>query len=271
MAVAAVALPFGLRQVKLVPLNSAGVEVPAQAQALPASRTFSFSETEDFETLEGDDRRWASHGAGPVVEWDMEGGGISLDIWAILSGATVTTTANKKTLTKLVTDARPYFNVYGRAISDSGGDFQMVVYRCKADSSLEASMENGSFLLTSCSGTGFGEDKATNAKLYDFVQNENPVPFDPTTGKTSWDLTITGAPTGGSFTLAVNGVPTAPLAHNANAATIASAVSALSGVTGVTATGAGTGTITLTTTPASNVSLYANNLTGGTTPGVMVV
>lgn len=177
MAVSAVALPFGLRQVRLVPLDAAGAEITAKAQFLPASRTFSFSESEDFENLDGDDRRWASHGAGPIVEWDLEGGGISLELWAILSGATVTTTAGTKKLTKLVEDSRPYFNVYGRAISDSGGDFHMVVFRCKADGSLEASMENGSFLLTSCSGTGFGEDKASGAKLYDFTQNEVVTPL----------------------------------------------------------------------------------------------
>lgn len=177
MAVSDVALPFGLRQVRLVPLAADGTEEVARAQALPASRTFSFSESEDFENLDGDDRRWASHGAGPVVEWELEGGGINLDTWAILSGGTVTSTAGKKSFTKLVTDQRPYFNVYGRAISDSGGDFHMVVFRCKADSGLEASMENGSFLLTTASGTGVGEDKPTGAKLYDFVQNETETPF----------------------------------------------------------------------------------------------
>ena len=271
MAVSNVALPFGLRQVRLVPINSSGVEVPADAQALPASRTFSFSESEDFETLDGDDRRWASHGGGPIVEWDLEGGGISLELWAILSGATVTNTAGQKKLTKLVDHARPYFNVYGRAISDSGGDFQIVVYRCKADGSLEASMENGSFLLTSCSGTGFGEDKSTGAKLYDFIQNEVALPFDPTAGKTAWNLTVSGAPTGGNYTLGINGIPTAPIAHNANAAAIASAISALSGVTGVTATGTGTTPIVLTTSPSSNLSVYSQALTGGTSPGVAVV
>lgn len=270
MAVSAVSLPFGLRQVKLVPLTPAGVEIPAKAQLLPASRTFSFSESEDFENLDGDDRRWASHGAGPIVEWDLEGGGISLELWAILSGATVTTTSSQKRLTKLVEDSRPYFNAYGRAISDSGGDFQMVVYRCKADGSLEASMENGSFLLTSCSGTGFGEDKASGAKLYDFIQNETPAPFDPSTGKTTWNVSVTGTPTGGTYTLMVNGVPTAPIAHNATAANVAAAIAGLSGVTGVTATGTGSSPMVITFSVAGNLAMGANSLTGGTTPGVTI-
>lgn len=270
MAVSAVALPFGLRQVRLVPLDAAGAEITAKAQFLPASRTFSFSESEDFENLDGDDRRWASHGAGPIVEWDLEGGGISLELWAILSGATITSSSGKKTLTKLVTDQRPYFNVYGRAISDSGGDFQMVVYRCKADGSLEASMENGSFLLTTCSGTGFGEDKTTNAKLYDFIQNEAVTPFEPAPGKTGWSATINGAPTGGTFTLSVDGVATAGIAFNAAASAVQSALNAISGITGAVVTGSAGGPYTITFTSPHVLTANGSGLTGGTTPGVVV-
>lgn len=179
MALSAYALPFGLRQVKLVPLDNAGVEVPASAVLLPASRTFSFSEAEDFENLDGDDKRIASHGAGPSVSWDLEGGGISLDVWKILAGGTITTSGTTpaivRTFTKKTSDSRPYFNVYGRAISDNGGDFQMVVYRCKADGDLEAELANGSFQLTAASGTGFGN--LSDDKLYDFMHRETAVPL----------------------------------------------------------------------------------------------
>ncbi|WNO27798.1 major tail protein [Microbacterium phage Huwbert] len=179
MALAEYAIPFGLRQVKLVPLKADGTEDTAKAVFLPASRTFSFSENEDFETLEGDDRTIASHGAGPKVEWELEGGGISLAAWAVLSGGSTatsgTTPAAVKTYTKLNTESRPYFNVYGRAISDNGGDFEAKVFRCKADSSIEGSMENGSFQLTSASGTGYGND--TDGKLYTFTHRETAVPL----------------------------------------------------------------------------------------------
>lgn len=179
MAIAAYAIPFGLRQVKLVPLDNAGVEVPGNAAFLPASRTFSFGETEDFETLEGDDRKIASHGGGPSVSWDLEGGGISLEAWKIMAGGALASAGSTpnvvKTYTKLTSDSRPYFNVYGRAISDNGGDFQAVVYRCKADGDLEGSMENGSFLLTAASGTGFGNE--SSSKLYEFLHRETAVPL----------------------------------------------------------------------------------------------
>ena len=177
MALAPYSLPFGLRQVKLIPLDNAGAEVAASGVFLPASRTFSFSETEDFEELEGDDKKIAAHGSGPVVEWELEGGGISLAVWKILAGGTNTAAGTSPaatlTLLKKTSDARPYFNVYGRAISDNGGDFEMKVWRCKADGDLEASMENGSFTLTAASGKGYGD--LTSESLYSFAQRETAV------------------------------------------------------------------------------------------------
>lgn len=199
MALAGYSLPFGLRQVKLTPISEAGVLMTAEAQMLPASRTFSFSETEDFETLEGDDRTVASHGAGPTVDWELEGGGISLAIWKILSGGTVTLTGSSpnqvRTFTKKTSDSRPYFQVEGRAISDNGGDFHMVVYRCKADSDLEAELSNGSFLLTSASGKGYGNE--STEELYKFTQNETATPISL--------ATLTGLAITGTLTAAEGG------------------------------------------------------------------
>lgn len=179
MSLAPYALPFGLRQVVLTPIAADGTVTTADAIKLPASRTFTFKETEDFQTLQGDDRTVASHGAGPIAEIDLEGGGISLDVWVLLGGGTVTesgtTPAVKRTFSKKTSDQRPYFQVEGRAVSDSGGDFHMVVYRCKADGDLEAEMTNGDFTLTKAGGHGFGDE--TTEKLYDFVHNETGVPI----------------------------------------------------------------------------------------------
>lgn len=177
MALSPYSLPFGLRQVKLTPLDAAGTLLSGSAQFLPASRTFSFGDAEDFETLEGDDVTIASHGSGPTVDWDLEGGGISLEVWKILSGGGIvaagTSPTASKTYSKLTTDQRPYFQVEGRSISDSGGDFRTIVYRCKADGDLEFEMSNGSFALTKASGTGFGN--LTDGKLYDFIMNETAI------------------------------------------------------------------------------------------------
>lgn len=166
------ALPFGLRDVKLWALDAAGARTGSGVD-LPVSRTFSFNETEDFEELEGDDVTAASHGAGPKVEWELESGGISLNAYKIMAGGTNVTTGSgpteKTTFTKLNTDQRPYFEVEGQAISDSGGDVHAVVYRCKADGDLEGSFENGAFFLTKAKGKGYGS--VINGKLYEFIQN----------------------------------------------------------------------------------------------------
>src|SRR5580765_5892557 len=110
MADTAYSLPYGLHACRLCPLDSAfargaGVE-------LPASRTFTFKDAEDFAELNGDDKIVAAHGNGPTVDWELEGGGISLAAYKIIAGgATVltgTTPNEKLTFTKLLTDQRPY-------------------------------------------------------------------------------------------------------------------------------------------------------------------
>lgn len=168
-------LPFGLRDVKVFTINPATGARVTPGEDLPASRTFSFKETVSSETLEGDDVVQGSHEYNPIVEWELENGGISFEAYAIVAGGTVTesgtTPAGKKTYTKLKSEGRPYFEVEGQAISDSGGDMHCVVYRCKADGDIEGGFEGGSFMLTKAAGKGYGQI-GDNGKLYDFVQNE---------------------------------------------------------------------------------------------------
>lgn len=174
MALTTHPLPFGLRKIHLFPLDTAGVRLTGQSLALPASRTLSFKEAVDSETLEAEDVLYATHEGNLRVEWDLEGGGISLGIWKILTGGAVTatgTTPNQvNTFTKLKTDTRGYFDIEGQVISDSGGDFHAILYRCKADDSLEASFDQGGFAMTATSGKGFGD--VTTGGLFQFIQNE---------------------------------------------------------------------------------------------------
>lgn len=177
MALPTKVLPYGLRDVQLRAISAAGV-VSTTSVDLPVSRTLSFSETEDFEELRGDDKVEASHGSGPTVEWDLESGGISFEAYALLAGGTVTasgtTPALKKTYNKKVTNQRPYVQIEGQAISDNGGDMHGLIYRAKADGSLEGEMGDGAFWLTSASGKGYGN--ATD-DVYDFIQNETILPI----------------------------------------------------------------------------------------------
>lgn len=260
-------LPFGLRQVVLTPIDSSGILHPENAVALPAARTFSFSETEDFEELQGNDTTVASHGAGPVVEWELEGGGISLACWAILAGGTIVESGSTpngiRTYKKLSTDSRPYFQVEGRAISDNGGDIVGKIYRAKADGDLEAPMENGSFLLTNASGKGFGRE--SDDSLYDWIERETASPLASATPKTGWSIDIVGTPTSGTFRLSLNGTPTADIAYNANAAAVAAALNALQGLTGLTGiTASGTDPIAVTLPVAGVLLLQSESVDPGT-------
>jgi hypothetical protein len=171
MALPTTSLPYGLREVKLYPLDAS--DVFQTGVKLPISQTFSFSEAEDFQELRGDDKLQATRGKGPKVEWSLESGGISLAAYTVLAGGTLTTTGTTpnqiKKLNKKDTDVRPYFGVEGRALSDSGGDFHGKVYKARADASLEGEMKDGEFWVSSASGSGIGN---VNGDLYDFIQNE---------------------------------------------------------------------------------------------------
>jgi hypothetical protein len=243
---------------------------------LPASRTFSFKETEEFEQLTGDDVTVASHGAGPTVDWDLEGGGISLDAWKVLGGGTIGSSGSSpnqvRTFTKKTSDSRPYFNAYGRAISDNGGDFKMVAYRCKADGDLEAELANGSFQLTKASGKGYGN--LSDQKLYDFIHSETAAALTDGTTKTGWTLNVLGTPTGGSFRLLLNGYSTPDIAYNAAATAVAAALNGLAGVTGLGTITTGGGplptAVTITLPTAGIIQMGVVALTGGTGPTATV-
>lgn len=167
-------LPFGLRDVKVRALTG---ETPGTSVDFPNARTFSFSESSDSEELRGDDGVVAVHDLGSGVDWELEGGGYSFEAVAIMYGGTVTTSGvapnQKKTYTKASTDARPYFQVEGQAISDSGGDFHILLYRAKATGELSGELGDGSFWLTGASGRAVGRD--SDKKLYDLIQNETAV------------------------------------------------------------------------------------------------
>lgn len=176
MALSNPALPYGLRDVKLKPVAADGTV--GAAVDLPVSRTFTFADAESFDDLTGDDATVASHGQGPLVTWDLEAGGISFAAYKVLAGGAIVNTGVSpnavSTYTKLTTDSRPYFQVEGQAISDSGGDMHCIVYRCKATGDLTGSFVGNQFMLTACTGKGYGDivGASPTGKLYVFVQNE---------------------------------------------------------------------------------------------------
>lgn len=171
-------LPFGMRDTKITPYTTAAATaLDPTALDQPNARTLSFSESEDYEELRGDDKVVAIRGKGASVEWEMESGGISIPAYKAMNGGTVVTsgvTPNQvTTYTKKVTDSRPYFKGEGQSISDSGGDFHVVLYKSRASKSLEGELSDGAFWLTKASGVTLpasltGEEDT----LYKFVINE---------------------------------------------------------------------------------------------------
>lgn len=169
-------LPYGLRDVKLTPYLTA-TTLATTSVDLPNSRTFSFEEAEEFEELRGDDKVVATVGKGASVSWELESGGIDLEAYQVMNGGTITETgvapATVRTYTKKSTDVRPEFKVEGQAISESGGDFHVVLYRAKATDSLSGELADGTFWLTSASGSALPARLTGKVDhLYDFVEND---------------------------------------------------------------------------------------------------
>jgi hypothetical protein len=168
-------LPYGLRDVKIASLGTDGATKGTLVD-LPNARTFSFSEGEEFQELRGDDKVVASRGSGPTVEWELESGGISLEALVVINGGSLEVTgtapAEVRTYSKRTTDSRPYFFVEGQAISDSGGDFHVVLHRVKSTDNVEGELSDGEFWLTSAGGTAFGSlDAGSEDLIYEFVEN----------------------------------------------------------------------------------------------------
>jgi hypothetical protein len=175
-------LPYGLRDVKITPYtNAAATTLAGSSIDLPNARTLSFSEAEDFEDLRGDDGLVTTRGKGGAVSWELENGGVSLAAVAAMYGGTVAATSgvspnqiNK--FTKLGTDTRPFFQIEGQAISDSGGDWHVILHRCRATGDLTGEMADGAFWLTGASGVALPSlVTATLGTLYTFVQNETAI------------------------------------------------------------------------------------------------
>lgn len=215
-------LPYGLRDVKLIKYtNLAATTFGAVLVDLPVARTFSFNDTEDYEELRGDDTLVTSHGQGATVEWELESGGLSLEAYSILAGGVVTSSGispnEVKRFRKKTTDQRPFFVAIGMAISDSGGDFQAIVWRCRATDDLEGELSDGEFFIPSASGTGFGclvtgmvAGQEILDSVYDFIQRETigtiaaPV-LDTPAAPAVYSLSDVAGPTAGGEIVIVTG------------------------------------------------------------------
>jgi hypothetical protein len=221
------ALPYGVRDCKLTRYTDAsGTVLAGSSVDLPNMQTFSFSESEEFTELRGDDRVVAIRGQGALVDWELEAGGMDFAAWEILTGGTVAEsglTPNRVwTMRKRSTGTRPYFRLEGKAISDSGGDMHCTVYRCRANDTVEGQFADGEFFVTSASGQGLPLLDEVNDLIYEFRLNETVADISTTpTGNPAVQLPPTALATGTiaattvvlSWTAAANGSPAATDYH----------------------------------------------------------
>lgn len=215
-------IPYGLRDVKLIKYPTlAATTFGSVLVDLPVSRTFSFNDTEEFQELRGDDTLVTSHGQGATVEWELESGGISFEAYAILAGGTITESGispnQVKRYRKKTTDQRPFFVVIGQAISDSGGDFKPVIWRCRTTDDIEGELTDGEFFIPSASGTGFGclvsgtvAGSEILDSVYDFIQSETVTSItapalDTPAAPVVYSLSDTAGPTAGGEIVIVTG------------------------------------------------------------------
>jgi hypothetical protein len=175
------ALPYGIRDIKLTAYRDAAATTLASTNVdLPYARTLSWTETEDFEELRGDDTIVTTKGKGAELEWELEAGGLSIPALKVMDGGTVTESgtapATKISYKKLTTDSKPFFKIEGQVISDSGGDMHLIMDRCRASGDFEGEFTDGEFFLTAGAGVALGSQIATRIGiLYEFVQNETAV------------------------------------------------------------------------------------------------
>lgn len=205
------ALPYGVRDCKLTEyIDAAGNVLGTTSVDLPYMQTLSFSESEEFQELRGDDKLITTRGQGAQVDWDLESGGMSTAIWAILTGGSVIEMGVNPNrvieLRKKATESRPFFRIDGKIISDSGGDILVRIYRCRCNDTIDADFSDGEFMTTAVSGVGLPLLDDTNDLLYSIFRRETSAALtltpDPNPVQSPLNLTA-GAVTGASPTASV--------------------------------------------------------------------
>lgn len=174
MALAVNRLPYGVRDIKVATLDSAGVK--GTSVDFPNAQTLEFQESTTTQTLRGDDSVIAQRTTIDTADWTLEGGGISFEAMVVIGGGTVASTGVtpnvKKTWIRMGTDSYPDFYLEGQAMSESGGDNHLILHRNKA-SQISGSHTDGDFWVSHAEGSAFATLTAADVgKVWTMVANE---------------------------------------------------------------------------------------------------
>lgn len=170
-------LPYGVRDIKLTQyLDALGMILGPSSVDLPYIQTLNFTEAEEYSELRGDDKLITTRGKGSQVNWDLESGGLPIAAWAVFTGGSVIERGlapdREIELQKKATQARPWFRIDGKIISDSGGDVLVRIYRCRANGDITANFQDGEFQTSNIAGVGYPLLDDTNDLLYSIFRRE---------------------------------------------------------------------------------------------------
>lgn len=213
--------PYGLNRVWITPYTDTdGTILGPTSYRLPIARTVAFTESEDFDTLDGDDKAAvAIQGKGATVDGSLEAGGLDLMTFSIITGGQLIESGIEPNVKRVVrkkgSDQRPYFRVEGQSISNGGGDNVARIFRCKANGKIQADMKYGTFMVPSIDFMGtpmpgdnddylweieFNQQKSTLGSTP--VPNPLPIPSNLTLGAvaaTTVGLSWNDLPTADSY------------------------------------------------------------------------
>ena len=158
--------PFGLRQLKITDADG------TNAVTLPVAQTLKFDERIDVQEFIAEGRLVAAQATSEGVEWELEAGGLSLEVYAKLTGRTAVADGTTPTRT-LALDAAgneifPYVRIYGRAVGDGSDDVHCKLFRCVL-TKIGGEFADGAFWATTCEGLALPDD---SDQLFQFVQHE---------------------------------------------------------------------------------------------------
>ena len=174
MPLAGTRLPYGLRDIKLATLDSAGVK--GSLVDLPNAQTLEFTEETASQVLRGDDAVAAQRVTIDTVSWTLDSGGISFEAYTIMAGGSIGSTGVTpnvvKTWTRMGTDSYPDFFMEGQAMSESGGDHHLRFFRAKA-TQISGTHQDQEFWVSHAEGNAIPTLTAADVgKVWAMVANE---------------------------------------------------------------------------------------------------
>jgi len=232
--------PYGLNRIWITGyVDADGTILADTSYRMPIARTVAFSENEDSDTLDGDDKAAvAIQGKGATVTGTLEAGGLDLMCLSLISGAQLIESGIepnvKRVVRKRASAPRPYFRVEGQAISNGGGDNVLRIFRCKANGKIAFDMKYGTFVIPSIDFMGTPMPGDTDDYAWELEYNQQrttlgstpvanplPIPSNVTVGTltaTTAVLSWTDIPAADSYKVqtSTNGGTTwTPVASNA--------------------------------------------------------